>query len=66
MLGAFIAVVETCGDIGVLSPFSARKSCCGSSYHINLEVDHSIPYGSVALSHTVINRDASRVCVSHL
>jgi len=37
MLGAFIAVVETCGDIGVLSPFSARKSCCGSSYHINLD-----------------------------
>jgi len=49
MLGAFIAVVETCGDIGVLSPFSARKSCCGSSYHINLEVDHSIPYGSTEM-----------------
>jgi len=34
---AVIGVVETCGDIGVLSPFSARKTSCGSSYQINLD-----------------------------
>jgi hypothetical protein len=34
---AVIGIVETCGDIGVLSPFSARKTRCGSSYQINLD-----------------------------
>ena len=34
---AVIGVVETCEDIGVLSPFSARKTGCGSSYQINLD-----------------------------
>jgi hypothetical protein len=34
---AVIGLVETCGDIGVLSPFSARKTSCGSSYQINLD-----------------------------
>ncbi len=37
MLGVIMGIVETCGDIGVLSPFSARKNCCGSSYQINLD-----------------------------
>ncbi len=34
---AVIGIVEGCGDIGVLSPFSARKTSCGSSYQINLD-----------------------------
>jgi hypothetical protein len=34
---AVIGIAETCGDIGVLSPFSARKTRCGSSYQINLD-----------------------------
>jgi hypothetical protein len=42
---AVIGIVEGCGDIGVLSPFSARKTSCGSSYQINLDSANVSSFG---------------------
>jgi hypothetical protein len=42
---AVIGLVEGCGDIGVLSPFSARKTRCGSSYQINLDSANVSSFG---------------------
>ncbi|MEO0149952.1 MAG: hypothetical protein ABIL23_05995 [candidate division WOR-3 bacterium] len=46
-----MGVIEACGDIGVLSPFGARKDCCGSSYRINLDSSNIVslakyPFGA--------------------
>lgn len=46
MILALLSVVEACGDIGVLTPFSARKDCCGSSYKINLDSANIISISS--------------------
>ncbi len=37
MIMVVLGIVEACGDIGVLSPFSAKRGCCGSSYQIMLD-----------------------------